>query len=195
MSKCDDWQDWDKLSPEEKEQFLADLVTETANDFGIPAPNVEFGDLNGPLGQYNDQSNTVTIDPAAAGSSGYAQFDDASEVADTAFHEVGHAAQAHYYDYYDDAYGISDEGQQEAEDVAREQRDALEEECDHPPYPGDGSNDNEASDPEIGGASLPVTVDGWDEAIAEQEEFNRAIDELPLEPIPQMWRPKEYGTI
>lgn len=173
MSKCDDWQNWDSLSPEEKEQFLNDLIADAADQFGIPTPDVNYGDAGGSMGEYDADTGEITIDPSAEGESGYAQFDDAAEVADTAFHETVHAAHDYYYGEDADTYG----SEEEADDLSDDMVDELNDECDPPPYPGEGGGGNGDGG---GGGDFPTTAEGWNEVIAEME----AIEDLPLEPIP-----------
>lgn len=161
MSKCDDWQNWDSLSPEEKEQFLNDLIADAADQFGIPAPEVNYGDVGGALGKYNPNTG-ITIDPAADNGCGYAQFDDAALAAETAFHETVHAAQDFYYPENTDLSGP--EAQGEAANLAKEMVEELNDECGPPPYPGEGGGGNGEGGGNGGSCGLPTTVEGWDEA-------------------------------
>lgn len=141
MLGCYEWKNWDQLSQQDKENFLTDLIAETADEFGIPVPNVEFGDAgDGAFGRYDSDTNTITIDPTTKNEAGDAQFDDQWEAAATAAHETAHAAQYNYYYDYELSWGsdLEDEIQQEAEDVAFDQVLDFDDSCNPPPYPGDG---------------------------------------------------------
>ena len=78
---------WDKLSDDEHAEMIGDWMKGLLADWGLEGVSIEFGETTeGESGEYNPDTNTITLDPELLGG-------DPEYWMYVAAHEVGHAIQ------------------------------------------------------------------------------------------------------
>lgn len=78
---------WDKLSDDEHAEMIEDWMEGLLADWGLEEVSIEFGkSTEGTAGDYDPNSNTITLDPQMLGG-------DPMDWFEVAAHEVGHAIQ------------------------------------------------------------------------------------------------------